>query len=124
VAGPDPLAVFDAFYRVVCEERDADAFMALWADDEDVTMWGSEEDERARGRAQIRALADTILASPSQLSFAWQDQEVHEEGDVAWINACGTFTLDGREGAYRTTAVLVRRHGEWRWHTHSGSEPS
>ncbi|HEV7641197.1 MAG TPA: nuclear transport factor 2 family protein [Gaiellaceae bacterium] len=124
MAGPDPLDVFDAFYRTVCDDRDAGAFMALWADDEDITMWGSDEDERAVGAAQIRALADAIVASPSQLAFAWDDRHVHEEGDVAWVNARGTFTLDGRAGAYRTTAVLVRRDGRWRWHTHSGSEPS
>ena len=97
--------------------------MALWADDDEITMWGSDEDERAVGSAQIRALADAIVALQSQLSFAWHERRVYEDGDVAWINARGTFTLDGRESPYRTTAVLVRRDGRWRWHTHSGSEP-
>jgi hypothetical protein len=123
VAGPDPLDVFDAFYRVLCDERDADAFMALWANDDDITMWGSEEGERAVGHEQIRALADSIVEWEWQLSFAWKDRGVHVEERVAWVNARGTFTLDGREHHYRVTAVLVQREGRWRWHTYSGSEP-
>jgi hypothetical protein len=49
--------------------------------------------------------------------------------------AVTTFLADGevavtpagaapRTSPYRLTAVLVRRDGEWRWHTFNGSEPN
>jgi ketosteroid isomerase-like protein len=119
VAGLDPLATFAALFRAVLEERDVDAFMALWAEDDDVAMWGSELTERGDGRAQIRTLGESIAAHPGEIRFTWDDQHVHEHGDVAWINAAGS--VNG--SPYRMTAVLVRRAGEWRWHTFSGSEP-
>jgi ketosteroid isomerase-like protein len=119
VAGSDPLAVFDALFRAVLEDRDPDAFMALWAEDDDLAMWGSELTERGDGRAQVRALGEAIAAHPGQIRFTWDEKHVHEDGDVAWINAAGS--VNG--SPYRMTAVLVRRAGEWRWHTFSGSEP-
>jgi ketosteroid isomerase-like protein len=119
LASPDPLAVFDALLRAILEDRDPDAFMALWAEDDDVAMWGSELTERGDGRAGIRVLGEAIAAHPGEIRFTWDERHVHEVGDVAWINAAGS--VNG--SPYRMTAVLVRRAGEWRWHTFSGSEP-
>jgi ketosteroid isomerase-like protein len=119
VAGSDPLATFDALFRAILDDRDPDAFMALWADDDDVVMWGSELTERGDGRAQIRALGESIAAHPGEIRFTWDVRRVRKEGDTVWINAAGS--VNG--SPYRMTAVLVRRHGEWRWHTFSGCEP-
>jgi SnoaL-like domain len=49
---------------------------------------------------------------------------VRIEGDVAWVNASGTLSVDDAEAAYQATGVFVRRGGRWLWHTHSGSTPS
>jgi ketosteroid isomerase-like protein len=119
VAGSDPLATFHALFRSVLDERDPDAFMALWAEEDDVAMWGSELTERADGRAELRTLGESIAAHPGEIRFTWDDLHVHKHGDIAWINAAGS--VNG--SPYRMTAVLVRRAGEWRWHTFSGSEP-
>jgi ketosteroid isomerase-like protein len=124
MAGPDPLATFDDLYRYACTERNADAVFALWAADDDITMWGSDEDERAFGQEEVRALAEAVTSSPSELAFEWEDKQVRVEGDVAWVNARGTMWVNGEPSPYRVTAVLLQRDGEWRWHTHSGSEPS
>jgi len=120
----DPLAVFDALFHAACVERDEDAFMALWADDPEITMWGSDLDERGTGADEIRALAEAIVISPYALFFAWDERYAHVEGDTAWVNAAGTLAVDGHSTAYRVTAVLVRRHSEWRWHTFNGNEPN
>lgn len=124
MAGSDPLAVFDALFRHVCEERDAVAAFALWAEDDDVTLFGSERADTARGPpAALRAHMEAIAGSAATIRFAWDDKRVHVEGDVAWVTASGTLTVDGRVGLYQVAGVLVRRAGEWRWHTFSGSEP-
>ena len=97
---------------------------ALWATDPDTVMWGSDEDERAHGPEEVKALLEAVVASPSELGFDWEEREHHVEGDVCWINARGTLYVNGEATPYRVTAVLVRRDGVWRWHTHSGSEPN
>jgi ketosteroid isomerase-like protein len=123
VAGTDPLAVFDALFRHVCEERDAAAAFALWAEDDDVTLFGSEQADTARGSADLRAHMEAIAGSAGTIRFAWTDKRVHVEGDVAWVTASGTLTVDEKVAPYQVACVLVRREGEWRLHTFSGSEP-
>jgi ketosteroid isomerase-like protein len=118
VAGTDPLDTFRALFRAIIDDADVDAFMALWAVDEDVTMWGSELAERAVGHDQIRTLAEGIAGA--QLAFIWDELRVHDAGDTAWINAAGS--VNGMP--YRLTAILVRRRArEWKWHTFNGSVP-
>src|SRR3954451_10342695 len=104
----DPLSTFDALYRAACDDRDAAAVHALWATDPDTVMWGSDEDERANGPEEgkalleavvggwdeddrppgpeeVKALLEAVVASPSELGFDWEEREQHVEGDVCWI---------------------------------------
>jgi ketosteroid isomerase-like protein len=120
----DPIAAFDALYRHACDERDPSATLALWTTDPDIVMWGSDEDERAHGPEEVKALIESVCNSPSEIAFEWEDKECHVEGDVAWVNARGTLYVNGEASPYRVTAVLIRRDDTWRWHTHSGSEPN
>lgn len=118
MAGTDPLDTFHAAFDAILVQRDVDVFMDLWAVDEDVTMWGSDLDERAVGRDQIRTLAEGIAGA--QLTFTWDELRLHDAGDTAWVNAAGS--VNGMP--YRLTAVLVRRRArEWKWHTFNGSIP-
>jgi ketosteroid isomerase-like protein len=107
----------------VCEERDATAAFAVWAEDGDVTLFGSEQADTARGPAEMRAHMEAIAGANATIRFDWNDKRVHIEGDVAWVTASGTLTVDERVAPYQVAGVLVRRAGEWRWHTFSGSEP-
>jgi ketosteroid isomerase-like protein len=117
------LDVFASLYRLACGERDAAAAFALWATDEDVALYDSEQSDTAVGPAAVATHLAAIAASKSDISFAWDELRVHTEGDAAWVNASGSLTVDRRRSAYQTTGVFVRRDGRWRWHTHSGSEP-
>ena len=120
----DVLAVFDALFEQATRARDANAAAALFAPDPNVTMWGSEEPEQAVGPEAVGTLLAAITASEASLGFSWNERRVRIEGDVAWVNAAGSFTLDGATSAYRVTAVFVRRDGRWLLHTFNGSEPS
>ena len=67
-------------------------------------------------------------ATPRSFVVANDDVRVHVDGDVAWGLADGVATWDHGDGRverfpYRTSAVMVRRHGDWWWHTHHGSVP-
>ena len=122
------LAAFDAFFERLTVDRDAAAATALFADDDDIWMSGSDLPELAIGHEAIAALHRHVASRPFTLTFSWDTRMVHREGDVAWVNAGGSLLVDypDREPVtmhYRITAVLVRRDGAWRWHTFNGSEP-
>jgi ketosteroid isomerase-like protein len=89
----------------------------------------SEQDERGTGSAEIAALHRGIADFAGEISFRWHHRHAHVAHDVAWVNADGEVTVTPagaapRTSPYRLTAVLVRRDGEWRWHTFNGSEPN
>jgi ketosteroid isomerase-like protein len=117
------LEVFASLYRLLCDERDAEAAIALWATDADIALFGSEESDTGVGPEAVHAHLVAIAAAKSDISFEWRERQVHVEGETAWVNASGTLAVDGRRSAYQVTGVFVRRNGRWVWHTHSGSEP-
>ncbi len=127
-AHADVLAVFDALFERATRDRDAKAAAAIFAADEDVTMWGSDEAERAVGPEAVRALLSSVASSPAELAFRWNERRVHVEGDTAWVAACGEASATRPDGGartipYRVVSVFVRRDGAWRVHTYCGAEP-
>jgi ketosteroid isomerase-like protein len=118
-----PGETFDELFHAILEQRDVEAFLALWAEDDEITMWGSDLVERAVGRDELGELATQIAESESVLEFEWDERAEHEEGDVAWVNAAGSLHVDDRRTDYRITVVLVRRGNDWRVHTFNGSIP-
>ncbi len=117
------LESFRAFYRELCDERDAGAAGALWAADEDVVLVGSDATDASFGPAALHAHLAAVAAYPEQISFTWDDARAHVEGDAAWVSARGTIVVGERRSPYQSTGIFVRRGERWLWHTHSGSEP-
>jgi ketosteroid isomerase-like protein len=81
---------------------DPGAVAALFCDDEDITFWGSEQDEAAVGPEAVRAFTSALVERIQDMSVAWAEERVRVAGEVAWVNAAG----DSR-GA-RTTAAPGR----------------
>ena len=105
--------------------------MDLFADEPDITFWGSALPERAVGPEASRALLSRLFdALPaSSFCFAYSEIRARVVGDVAWVNAAGAATSEPGDGAgprdpLPVTGVLVRTQAGWRWHTHHGSEPT
>ena len=130
---PDEADVLTAFEAldVAFERRDVAAIMELFANDADITLWGSALPERAVGREELEALLSRLFEALPNGSFRleYSERRVHLVGDVAWVNAEGVGTWDPGDGRisqipYRVTAVLVRTLAGWRWHTHQGSQPT
>jgi len=117
-------AAFARLFEAATETRDLDAFMDVWLVDEpSVTMWGSDLGERAVGHEAIRALGEQIVTAKEELRFVWDELQIHERGQLAWVNASGAIEVDGTRRPYRLTAVLERTFAGWRWHTFNGSIP-
>jgi SnoaL-like domain len=119
-----PEQAFDALFKAVAGERDPDAAIALWADDPDITMWGSDLPERAVGRVQVYELLKAIAESRSRLVFRWDERRAHTHGDTAWINAAGSLAVNGSTPmAYRLTVVFTFAGDTWKIHTFHGNVP-
>jgi uncharacterized protein (TIGR02246 family) len=105
--------------------RDLDATLALYAEDEDVTMIGSEAGECAVGAAAVRRLFAGLYQRPTRFVFAWGTPRVVVEGDIAWLSVEAKISLEPGATAidYRLAAVLARRDGAWRIRLFSGAEP-
>jgi ketosteroid isomerase-like protein len=115
---------FHALLRAATEDRDARAFASLWVvDDPTITMWGSDLAELAEGPEAVRQLGAAITALDEEIRFHWDAVQIHERGEVAWVNARGTITVGSAERPYRMTAVLLQTYAGWRWHTFDGSVP-
>jgi ketosteroid isomerase-like protein len=115
---------FHALFGAFCEQRDPEAFAALWVvDDPTVTMWGSDLWEQAEGPDAVRRLGETLSAVEEELAFEWDELQVHERAEVAWVNARGSILVSGGRSPYRVTAILLHTYAGWRWHTFNGSIP-
>ena len=123
------ISAFHAFDAAL-ERKDVDALVNLFADEPDVELWGSDLSERAVGKLEIRGLLEGLFSRlpESSVRRTFLEPAVHVSGDVAWVTAAGTARWDPggeqRVIPYRVTAVLVRTSDGWRWHTHSGSQPT
>ena len=120
----DLLVAFEGFYEAVCRDRDPQAALALWADDDDVTLFGSDEVDAALGPVELGRHLEAIAAYPAEIVFAWGERRARIEAEVAWVAAQGTLSVGGDAVPYEAAGVFVRRQGRWLWHTHAGSTPT
>jgi ketosteroid isomerase-like protein len=91
-------------------------------------MSGSQDFEFAIGPEAVASVNQILAGAPLKLTFVFPRRLVHQEGDVAWVNATGELRIEPRNDPpftepYRMTVIMVRRDGEWRWHTMAGCVP-
>ena len=99
--------------------------LALFADD--AALFGSDEGEFARGRADLREFLATIYAEPVTYGWTWDHPVAGRHDDVVWFVALAQVILDG-EGApppvpYRLSGVLRLIGGSWRFALFNGAQP-
>jgi class 3 adenylate cyclase len=97
-----------------------DEALSYIADDADVVVYGTGEDEKVAGdRDLLRAGYEREFAQASAVfsRIDWHSVSVSHDGSVAWValDATDSAVLDGRYITYhvRYTAVLERRMGRW-----------
>ena len=123
-----PEAIADSILRelVRCtRRRDLAGVLDLFVDD--AALFGSDEGEFARGRADVRDFLTTIFAESITYGWTWDEPVAGRRGDVVWFVAHGQAVLDG-EGAppavpYRLSGVLLQVSGGWRFALFNGAQP-
>ncbi len=119
------LAVHEQFWQSYAR-RDLDSRFAVVA--EDVTFFGTALHERAKGKAQYRAMNQKgVDQYPEAFVIENIWKEVRVLGDAAWVEGDAYYLMGKGENAtrdiIRQTTVMRRQHGRW-WVVHvHGSEP-
>ena len=107
-------------------DRDAEAVIHLFVDDEDVVVVTSEE-PLLRGPVDLRRFLDRYVAGSTTYSWEWQRHDVSIAGSVAWLLAEGTENAATehrvQQHPYRMTMVLERHEHRWLLRQVHGSAP-
>jgi ketosteroid isomerase-like protein len=106
--------------------RDLDGALAVFADDEQITVIPSEGIEAYRGAAGVRGLMSYICGGSRRYGWNWQDRSYVIDGDAACVIASGDETIE-EDGAttlvpYCLTAMARRTANGWRFVVLHGSE--
>jgi class 3 adenylate cyclase len=105
--------------RIIAEygERDARAYLAFWAPDDDIAYIGSGPTEVGIGREQIEAINDRIISEPDSMTATDIWHSISQEGPVAWVTgeADVRVVIEGAEydSRFRYTQIFVRRDSRW-----------
>jgi ketosteroid isomerase-like protein len=105
--------------------RDLAGVLDLFLDD--AAFFGSDADEFALGRDDLRTFLTTIFAEPITYGWTWERPVAGRHGDVVWFVAVAQAVLEG-VGApppvpYRLSGVLRLVGGGWRFALLNGAQP-
>jgi ketosteroid isomerase-like protein len=123
-----PEAIVDSTLKTLVSctrRRDLLGTLELFVDD--AALFGSDEGEFARGRADLRTFLTTIFAEPVTYGWTWEPPVAGRHGDVVWFVALAQVILEGEDApppfAYRLSGVLLLGSGGWRFALFNGAQP-
>ena len=108
---------------------DLSAVMALFDDEADILLVGSDKGEVFKGRAVMEGWLGQLYRGNG---FSWQMDrvDISSHGDTAWAFVEGKMhvrdKLTGKlrfSTPYRFSAVMVKRGDRWAWRLFHGSAP-
>ncbi len=107
-------AVFDQMIAAM-NAGDAERVRSLLSERPDAVHIGSDDEEWWTSKQLVDAIAAGGAEGGDGIQGVGNDVEIHVQGDVAWTEGHGRFIgPDGRERAFRMTAVAVREGGQWK----------
>lgn len=105
-------------------------FLALFDDQADILLVGSDKGEVFKGRAEMERWLSKLYRY-SGFSWKMDRVEISSHEGTAWVFVEGKAVVTNREtGALRFTApyrfsgVLVKRGNKWMWRLFHGSAPA
>jgi ketosteroid isomerase-like protein len=116
IAEADVLAVLDRF-RLGWEALDAEAVLACFAEDPQIVVIGTDENEYWRGFDALVEPFRTMTSAFADPVYRWvEPPRIHVHGDVAWADARldTSLTSDGqRLAVLMRTSWVLRRNAVW-----------
>jgi uncharacterized protein (TIGR02246 family) len=110
--------VLDRYY-IAQQKEDMTALAALFAQDDDLVVFGFRQEERQVGWEAVKAMYQKQMDSIEGLQTTPKSQviDVSRDGQAAWASslnhASGKIGAQPVEMDYRTTVVLEKRGGKW-----------
>ncbi len=121
-------ATLDDYANAYCA-KDIDAMMAVFADDDNISVIGTGEDEFCVGHTEVRQLFVRNFAEASAQRFEWQriDTRVFDGHAVMSVKLVIhlIYQGDALQVPIRWTAVVRKKSDRWVWmHRHASSAAS
>lgn len=121
-------ATLDDYAQAYCE-KDIDAMMAVFANDDNISVIGTGEDEFCVGHTEVKLLFERNFAEASAQRFEWQriDTRVFDEHAVMSVKLVIHLIYEGEalRVPVRWTAVVREINERWAWvHRHASSAAS
>ena len=111
------LAVLDQFRRG-WEDLDAAAVLDCFANDPEIVVIGTDEEEYWRGFDALIEPFRTMVDAFSDPVYRWSGQpQIHVDGDIAWADGRleTSLTANGERLAVgMRTSWVLRRRGQWK----------
>jgi ketosteroid isomerase-like protein len=110
------LAVLERF-RIGWEDLDADVVLSCFADDPQIVVIGTDEDEYWRGFDALAEPFRTMVGAFTDPVYRWAEPpHIHVHGDMAWADArldTSLTTGDKRLAILMRTSWVFRRRDRW-----------
>jgi ketosteroid isomerase-like protein len=108
--------------------RDVPAVMALFDDNDDILLVGSDTGEVFHGRSAVAGFIKALCGLPFVFSFEMPDVTTRRTGRSAWVFVDGAMVHSRDNGKvtrspYRFSVAMVQRGRAWRWQVFHGSVP-
>ena len=92
---------------------DAEQVRSMLSERPDAVHIGTDAEEWWTSKQIVDAMA--AVGGADEIRLIADDIDIHVQGDVAWAEGHGRFTMaGGDEQPVRMTAVLVREDGQWK----------
>lgn len=115
-------------FNTAISNKDIDSAMAVFDDDADIILAGSDIQELHKGPAPIRSFLKNLFAKPFRVSWDFSNMTVDQNQETAWMFAEGKAIIKQDDGQvvtmpYRLTLVMVKKGETWKWRLFNGSVP-
>jgi ketosteroid isomerase-like protein len=116
-------------FNTLAGRGDLAAVLALFDDQADILLVGSDKGEVFKGRAAMEGWLGSLFKSSG---FSWQMDrvDISHHGETAWAFVEGRMNVSSLttgklrfSAPYRFSAVLVKRGNRWVWRLFHGSAP-
>ena len=108
-------------YRLANENENLELAKEIWANSDDIVVFGTQNDEKLIGWDAIKSALENQFANLDNILISIRDQyvKVNETGNTAWFSEILNYNYvengkaKGFEGL-RFTGVLEKENNEWR----------
>ncbi len=121
----DIMATLEEYAEAYCA-KDLSRLMAIFVEDENISLIGTGSDELCSGKDAIASVFERNFGEATATRFEWMWKDINIHGEAATVACSLNIHLEMENKQLlvpiRWTVSLVRQNGNWRWvHRHASA---